>query len=33
MIADRWDLTLECIKRYYEQPENDDYSPCLNEPS
>lgn len=25
MIADRWDLTLECIKRYYEQPENDDY--------
>lgn len=26
MIADRWDLTLECIKRYYEQPENDDYA-------
>lgn len=26
MIADRWDLTLECIKRYYEQPENDAYT-------
>lgn len=26
MIADRWDLTLECIKRYYEQPENDNYA-------
>lgn len=24
MIADRWDLSLECIKRYYEYPENDD---------
>ena len=22
-ISDRWDLTLECIKRYYGQPEND----------
>ena len=26
MISDRWDLTLECIKRYYEQPENDNYA-------
>lgn len=23
LISDRWDLTLECIKRYYEQPQND----------
>lgn len=29
MIVDRWDLTLECIKRYYEEPENDnqEYNP------
>ena len=26
MISDRWDLSLECIKRYYEFPENDDYN-------
>lgn len=26
MISDRWDLTLECIKRYYEQPENNNYA-------
>lgn len=26
MIADRWNLTLECIKRYYEQLENNTYA-------
>ena len=32
MIADRWDLSLECIKRYYEYPENDDanFNPLWN---
>lgn len=32
MIADRWDLSLECIKRYYEHPENDDanFNPLWN---
>lgn len=32
MIADRWDLSLECIKRYYEHPKNDDtnFNPLWN---
>ena len=32
MIRDRWDLTLECIKRYYEQPDNTEsnYNPLWN---
>lgn len=28
MIADRWDMTLECVKRYYENPQNCEY--CYN---
>lgn len=26
MIVDRWDLSLECIKRYYEHPENNNFN-------
>lgn len=28
MITDRWDMTLECVKRYYENPQDCEY--CYN---